>query len=122
MMNGSLEFGKAEAEFMYLLNNEIENFNSFFMEQEEDFIIRHKKLQQRIERVIEIWEPNASQPLEVDYKEEMGKIRKEIVNFHGEMVLLINYSNINYTGASTNDHEHTSKNYLIIFSCEVTRH
>ncbi|KAI8020917.1 SPX domain-containing protein 3 [Camellia lanceoleosa] len=98
MMNGSLEFEKAEAEFMYLLNNEIEKFNSFFMEQEEDFVIRHKELQQRIERVTEIWGPNGSQQLEMDYKEEMGKIRKEIVNFHGEMVLLMNYSNINYTG------------------------
>ncbi|KAK6158315.1 hypothetical protein DH2020_005629 [Rehmannia glutinosa] len=28
----------------------------------------------------------------------MAKIRKEIVNFHGEMVLLMNYSNVNYTG------------------------
>ncbi|KAI8022312.1 SPX domain-containing protein 3 [Camellia lanceoleosa] len=98
MMNGSLEFGKAEAEFMYLLNNEIEKFNSFFMEQEEDFVIRHKELQQRIERVTEIWGPNGSQPSEMDYKEELGKSRKEIVNFHGEMVLLMNYSNINYTG------------------------
>ncbi|CAL5401235.1 unnamed protein product [Camellia sinensis] len=94
MMNGSLEFGKAEAEFMYLLNNEIEKFNSSFMEQEEDFIIRHKELQQRIEKVTEIWGPNGSQPLEMDYKEQMGKIRKEIVNFHGEMVLLMNYNNI----------------------------
>ncbi|CAL5398042.1 unnamed protein product [Camellia sinensis] len=68
---------------MYLLNNEIEKFNSFFMEQEEDFVIRHKELQQRIERVTEIWGPYGSQPLEMDYKEEMGKIRKEIVNFHG---------------------------------------
>jgi hypothetical protein len=43
LLNGSsIEYGKAEAEFMYLLNNEIEKFNGFFMEQEEDFIIRHK--------------------------------------------------------------------------------
>ncbi|CAL5398036.1 unnamed protein product [Camellia sinensis] len=55
------------------------------------------ELQQRIERVTEIWGPNGSQPLEMDYKEGMGKIRKEIVSFHGEMVLLMNYSNINYT-------------------------
>lgn len=34
--------GKAEAEFVYFLNNEIDKFNAFFMEQEEDFIIRHK--------------------------------------------------------------------------------
>lgn len=38
----SLLNGKCEAEFMYLLNNEIDKFNGFFMEQEEDFIIRHK--------------------------------------------------------------------------------
>lgn len=42
MISGSLEYGKAEAEFVYLLNNEIDKFNAFFMEQEEDFIIRHK--------------------------------------------------------------------------------
>jgi len=40
--NGSSEYGKAEAEFIYLLNSEIEKFNAFFMEEEEDFIIRHK--------------------------------------------------------------------------------
>lgn len=40
--NGSLGYGKAEKEFVYLLNNEIEKFNAFFMEQEEDFVIRHK--------------------------------------------------------------------------------
>lgn len=30
--------------------------------------------------------------------EEMLKISKEIVDFHGEMVLLENYSALNYTG------------------------
>jgi len=34
-----------------------------------------------------------------DSSEEMMKIRKEIVDFHGEMVLLENYSALNYTGA-----------------------
>ncbi|KAJ1378312.1 SPX domain [Sesbania bispinosa] len=94
----SLEYGKAEAEFMYLLNNEIDKFNAFFMEKEEDFIIRHKEVQQRIKIVVELWGPNGSHPSEEDYKEEMAKIRKAIVDFHGEMVLLVNYSNINYTG------------------------
>lgn len=42
LLNGSLEYGKAEAEFVYLLNNEIDKFNVFFVEQEEDFIIRNK--------------------------------------------------------------------------------
>ncbi|KAL6965048.1 SPX domain-containing protein 3 [Sarracenia purpurea var. burkii] len=97
--SGSPEFGKVEeAEFVCLLNNEIEKLNSFFMEQEEDFVIRHKELKQRVQRVIDNWGPNGSQPSEMDYKEEMGRIRKNIVNFHGEMVLLMNYSNVNYTG------------------------
>ena len=37
----SLEYGKADAEFVYLVNNQIDKFNVFFMEQEEDFIIQH---------------------------------------------------------------------------------
>ncbi|XP_010264412.1 PREDICTED: SPX domain-containing protein 3-like [Nelumbo nucifera] len=89
---------KAEANFVYFLNAEIDKFNAFFMEQEEDFIIRHEELKQRIQRVVATFGPNGSQPSEVDYREEMDRIRKDIINFHGEMVLLENYSNINYTG------------------------
>nr|XP_043630993.1 SPX domain-containing protein 3 [Erigeron canadensis] len=93
LISSSLEYGRSEAEFVYHLNNEIEKFNAFFMEQEEDFIIRHKELQQRLKGV------NESEPLsQEEYEEEMAKIRKDIVDFHGEMVLLVNYSNINYTG------------------------
>ncbi|OIT04498.1 PREDICTED: SPX domain-containing protein 3-like [Nicotiana attenuata] len=92
MLNGS------ETEFVYLLNNEIHKFNAFFVEQEEDFVIRHKELQQRIQIVVDIWGPNGNEPSETRYTEEMSKIKKDIVDFHGEMVLLINYSNINYTG------------------------
>lgn len=33
---------RAEAEFVCLLNGEIDKFNAFFVEQEEDFIIRHR--------------------------------------------------------------------------------
>ncbi|XP_057510183.1 SPX domain-containing protein 3-like [Actinidia eriantha] len=98
MTNGSLEFRKAEAEFVYMLNNEIEKFNAFFLEQEEDFVIRDKELKQRVQKVTDTWGPNGTQPSEVEYKDEMGRIRKDIVNFHGEMVLLLNYSNVNYTG------------------------
>ncbi|KAL6569351.1 SPX domain [Orobanche minor] len=98
MLKGSLDYGKIGSGFMYLLNNEIDKFNSFFMEQEEDFVIRHKELGHRIQKVIDKLGPNEThEPSDVEYKEEMAKIRKEIVNFHGEMVLLVNYSNINYT-------------------------
>jgi hypothetical protein len=35
-----------------------------------------------------------------EFKEELMRVRKEIVDFHGEMVLLENYSALNYTGES----------------------
>lgn len=59
-----------------------------------------KELQQRIKRVTDTWGPNGGQPSKIIYEDEVGKIRKDIVDFHGEMVLLVNYSNINYTGSN----------------------
>ncbi|GFY90873.1 SPX domain protein 3 [Actinidia rufa] len=93
MTNGSLEFRKAEAEFVYMLNNEIEKFNGFSWNKKKISLFGI-----RVQKVIDSWGPNGTQPSEVEYKDEMGRIRKDIVNFHGEMVLLLNYSNVNYTG------------------------
>lgn len=44
--------------------------------------------------------PGGARPSEAVYAAEMASIRKDIVNFHGEMVLLLNYSSINYTGTT----------------------
>ncbi|KAK4257387.1 hypothetical protein QN277_006982 [Acacia crassicarpa] len=76
---------KAECDFRTLLENELEKFNNFFVEKEEEYIIKLKELQDRVAKV-------------KDSNEELLKIRKEIVDFHGEMVLLENYSALNYTG------------------------
>ncbi|XP_062229171.1 SPX domain-containing protein 1-like isoform X2 [Phragmites australis] len=76
-----------EADFMRLLEAELDKFNSFFVEKEEEYIIRQKVLQDRVARA-------AGR----ESKEELMRVRKEIVDFHGEMVLLENYSALNYTG------------------------
>jgi SPX domain protein involved in polyphosphate accumulation len=76
---------KEESDFSLLLEAELEKFNTFFVEQEEEYIIRLKELQERVAKA-------------KDGNEEMINIRKEIVDFHGEMVLLENYSSLNYTG------------------------
>ncbi|CAL4931490.1 unnamed protein product [Urochloa decumbens] len=73
----------AEAEFLTLLDAEIDKFNAFFLEQEEEFVIRQRELQERIQRAAEA---------------EIARIQREVVDFHGEMVLLLNYSSVNYTG------------------------
>ncbi|KAL6603854.1 hypothetical protein ACP70R_044215 [Stipagrostis hirtigluma subsp. patula] len=76
-----------EAEFMRLLEAELDKFNSFFVEKEEEYIIHQKELQDRVARA-------AGR----ESKEELMRVRKEIVDLHGEMVLLENYSALNYTG------------------------
>ncbi|XP_052198543.1 SPX domain-containing protein 1-like [Diospyros lotus] len=76
---------KEEVDFIELLEGEIEKFNAFFVEKEEEYIIRLKDLQDRVAKA-------------KDLTEETMKIRREIVDFHGEMVLLENYSALNYTG------------------------
>lgn len=76
---------KEEIDFVELLEKEIEKFNLFFIEKEEEYIIKLKELQDSVAKA-------------KDSSDEMIKIRKEMVDFHGEMVLLENYSALNYTG------------------------
>ncbi|KAG8075367.1 hypothetical protein GUJ93_ZPchr0006g41705 [Zizania palustris] len=76
-----------EVDFMRLLQAELDKFNSFFVEKEEEYIIRQKELQDRVARA-------AGR----ESREELMRVRKEIVDLHGEMVLLENYSALNYTG------------------------
>uniref|UniRef100_A0A7N0TD16 SPX domain-containing protein n=1 Tax=Kalanchoe fedtschenkoi TaxID=63787 RepID=A0A7N0TD16_KALFE len=76
---------REEIEFIMMLEDEMEKFNGFFMEKEEEYIIRLKDLKDRVAE-------------SKDDCKEMISIRKEIVDFHGEMVLLENYSALNYTG------------------------
>ncbi|CAN7038091.1 unnamed protein product [Brassica rapa subsp. trilocularis] len=81
----SLGMSKEEISFIQLLEDELEKFNNFFVEKQEEYIIRLKELRDRIVKA-------------KDSKEKMMRMRKEIVDFHGEMVLLENYSALNYTG------------------------
>lgn len=71
--------------FVCLLEAEIDKFNTFFVEKEEEYVIRWKELQ---DRLAEARHSN----------EELMRVGREIVDFHGEMVLLENYSALNYTG------------------------
>ncbi|KAF6156652.1 hypothetical protein GIB67_017788 [Kingdonia uniflora] len=75
---------REERDFVDLLEAELDKFNGFFVEKEEDFIIRLKELQDGMAKAREL--------------NELVKVRKEIVDIHGEMVLLENYSALNYTG------------------------
>ncbi|XP_058734950.1 SPX domain-containing protein 2-like [Vicia villosa] len=79
------EMSNEETDFRNSLENELHKFNSFFVEKEEECIIRFKELQDCVAKG-------------KGSNEQMMQIHKDIVDFHGEMVLLENYSALNYTG------------------------
>lgn len=76
---------KEVVDFVRLLEAEIEKFNAFFVGKEEDYVIQLKVLQDKI--------ANAK-----DSDEDSLAIWRELVDFHGEMIFLENYSALNYTG------------------------
>ncbi|GAQ83907.1 SPX domain containing protein [Klebsormidium nitens] len=86
-----------EEEFIRLLNVELEKFNNFFIEKEEEFVIRLSDLKERVEKLRMTCnrEDLSTCPA---CASDVNAIRKAIVAFHGEMVLLENYSSLNYTG------------------------
>lgn len=72
-----------EQEFVTALNNNVARINTYFMEKEEDAIIYLQALEDRL----------AQAGKDKRAKEE---IRKELIDFHGEMVLQLHNTMINY--------------------------
>ncbi|KAF0908138.1 hypothetical protein E2562_022953 [Oryza meyeriana var. granulata] len=85
-ISGCPPFPAEEALFVAALNADIDKIDAFFLEQEEEFVIRHRELQEAIKAAAA--------------EAEVAAIRREIVDFHGEMVLLLNYSSVNYIGVA----------------------
>lgn len=79
------EVYKEVTDFVTLLEEEIDKFNAFFVDKEEEYIIRLKVLQDRLEEADGL-------------NGDLINVGRQIVDFHGEMVLLENYSALNYTG------------------------
>ncbi|WCJ25700.1 SPX domain gene 4 [Euphorbia peplus] len=84
--------------FIRILNEELEKFNDFYVDKEEEFIIRFQELKERIEFLKEQSSKNGVFTSESEFSEEMMDIRKDLVTIHGEMVLLKNYSSLNFAG------------------------
>ncbi|OMO61674.1 hypothetical protein CCACVL1_23323 [Corchorus capsularis] len=80
---------KEVMDFVLLLEDEIEKFNAFFAEKEEDYVIKWRAGMQEMQDRAALAKVS---------NEELMKVGREIVDFHGEMVLLENYSALNYTG------------------------
>ncbi|PON37305.1 SPX domain containing protein [Parasponia andersonii] len=84
--------------FIRILNEELDKFNDFYVDKEEDFVIRFQELKERIERIKEKSNNGRAFTSESEFSEDMMDIRKDFVAIHGEMVLLKNYSSLNFAG------------------------
>jgi hypothetical protein len=72
-----------EREFIRVLNHNLERINAYFMEAEEDAVIKLQALQDRMAR-----------------GENADSLRAAFVDFHGELVLLLHWSLVNYAGVA----------------------
>jgi len=59
-------------------------------------------LKERIERLKEKSSQSEMYTSDCEFSEEMMDIRKDLVTIHGEMVLLKNYSSLNFAGTTSN--------------------
>ncbi|KAG6578569.1 SPX domain-containing protein 4 [Cucurbita argyrosperma subsp. argyrosperma] len=84
--------------FVRILNEELEKLNDFYVDKEEEFVIRFQELKQRIDHVKEKSSRGGVFTSENEFSEEMMNIRKDFVAIHGGMVLLKNYSSLNFAG------------------------
>ncbi|KAL6135598.1 hypothetical protein ACLB2K_067825 [Fragaria x ananassa] len=94
----SRPLGELQDWFVRILNDELEKLNDFYVDKEEDFIIRFQELKGRIEVVKEKSSKGGVFTSESEFSEEVMDIRKDFVTIHGEMVLLKNYSSLNFAG------------------------
>jgi len=84
--------------FVKIIGEELDKFNDFFVDKEEEFVIRLQELKERIEQV-KVKSKDGVFTSETEFSEEMMGIRKDFVTIHGEMVLLKNYSSLNFAAA-----------------------
>lgn len=84
--------------FTRILIEELDKFNDFYVDKEEDFVIRFQELKERIEKVKEKSSKGGIFTSESEFSEEIMSIRRDFVSIHGEMVLLKNYSSLNFAG------------------------
>ncbi|XP_022843663.1 SPX domain-containing protein 4-like [Olea europaea var. sylvestris] len=84
--------------FVRILIDELKKFNDFYVDTEEDIIIRFQALKERIDLVKERDGEDGVFTSETEFSEEMMEIRKEFVAIHGEMVLLKTYCSLNLAG------------------------
>eukprot|EP00976_Prorocentrum_cordatum_P041931 849700-Prorocentrum_minimum.AAC.2 len=71
--------------FVTMLNEELQKFNDFYMEKEEEYVMELQNMEDELGR------------LASETPEELSQIRMRLVKFHGRLVLLQNWASLNYS-------------------------
>ena len=83
------EAEEGHAEFFSCFRREVDKVNEFFLDKQEDFIIEHQQLKEKVNQYLV---PGRAT------RREVNNLCQRLVNFHGQLVLLENFSTVNYTG------------------------
>ncbi|XP_016449012.2 SPX domain-containing protein 4 isoform X2 [Nicotiana tabacum] len=105
--------------FVRILNEELNKFNDFYVDKEEEFIIRFQELKERIERVKEKSGRDGVLTKDSEFSDETMGIRKDFVAIHGEMVLLKNYSSLNFAEPLNRLVRECEENLELLFPLEA---
>eukprot|EP00803_Ostreobium_quekettii_P002765 evm.model.scf_666.3 EVM.evm.TU.scf_666.3 scf_666:11918-14659(-) len=79
-----------ETEFIKALNEELANLNSTFMDEEESIVIRLQDLENDLNEARD----------SMDNEEEVRKLAKAFIDFHGEIVMLLHWGHVNYVAVT----------------------
>ena len=83
--NDLAEIADRQRSFVTTLNEDVQHFNELFIEKEEESVIRLRSLEDEAQDAQNNMEARA-------------KVFKSYVDFHGEMLLLVHWSILAYTG------------------------
>ncbi|CAG9467522.1 unnamed protein product [Pedinophyceae sp. YPF-701] len=90
-----------EKEFMSVLGQDVHRFNQFFMEKEEDMVIRLQSLKDALQALDANSEHHSgashgASGATTRHSPARAKLVSELVDFHGEVVQLLNWSVLNW--------------------------
>eukprot|EP00240_Pyramimonas_obovata_P014041 CAMPEP_0118925052 /NCGR_PEP_ID=MMETSP1169-20130426/2985_1 /TAXON_ID=36882 /ORGANISM="Pyramimonas obovata, Strain CCMP722" /LENGTH=201 /DNA_ID=CAMNT_0006866245 /DNA_START=223 /DNA_END=824 /DNA_ORIENTATION=- len=71
--------------FVMMLNEELQKFNHFYIEKEEEYVMELQKLEEDLRQMTD------------GTAEELSALRLRFVKFHGRLVLLQNWGALNYS-------------------------
>lgn len=89
---------EAEADFVRTLNADVEKFNELFMDKEEIAVMKLASLAEDVQRLKKSLEAEKGNTISLSSR--ASALMRSLVDFHGDLVLTLHWSLINYSALS----------------------